>query len=186
MQAFFHLPSDFWHAQGGTYAGTMMPEDDLPYRLVVATDAKTGEFWGTNAPGQPFAIDHHSNQYASCPGATSQWDGRGNTAALARTGSPAALECSELTLNCCDDWYLPAQRELALIYATLAHLLPGGQYWSSTQHSQNLAWLVNLSTGGMSFNLKRWHYAVLPVRRVYFQLSETPPCEPPLWALPQA
>jgi hypothetical protein len=65
---------------------------------------------------------------------------RFNTTAKQRNYKPfAPLQCAELSLNGCDDWFLPSQEELDLMYANMGNLKPTGfykgWYWSSTQFS---------------------------------------------------
>jgi hypothetical protein len=57
-----------------------------------------------------------------------------------------------------DDWYLPSEQELQLIYTNLTAAslgnLSGGLYWSSTEESASKARTVNFNNGNASGQLK--------------------------------
>lgn len=71
-----------------------------------------------------------------------------------------------------DDWFLPSEAELNLMYANLhnqATPLGGfsdtGYYWSSTERSDLLANFLRFDTGENTFNYKGSSYRVRPSRR---------------------
>lgn len=92
----------------------------------------------------------------------SSWDGLSNSIAIVsqsgHSNSAAAL-CLNSTNGGQNDWYLPSILELVLIwnnYYTVARsltqisgatLLQPAHYWSSTEHSDALAWAYNLGYG---------------------------------------
>ena len=92
---------------GGFYAGRIMIEGQA-YALIVAPKAegeKNGSTWiGRNK---------------SVTGALSYVDGLANTCAMAEAGSKLALWAQELRIGGFDDWYLPAQDELEVVYRNL-------------------------------------------------------------------
>jgi hypothetical protein len=61
-----------------------------------------------------------------------------------------------------DDWYLPSQDELELMYSTIGYGGPEGNiggfeydwYWSSSEYNSNLAWLVVFDNGSSGYGNK--------------------------------
>jgi len=92
---------------GGFYAGRIMVGDQA-YALVVAPKAE-GEHNDT-----PWHNDDDNIE-----GATSYFDGLANTDAMAEAGSELAQWARTLTIAGHDDWYLPSQDELEIIYRNL-------------------------------------------------------------------
>jgi hypothetical protein len=92
---------------GGFYAGRIRIDGQL-YALVVAPKAEgqhDDTVWG---------------QYGrDVPGAKSYYDGLANTNAMAEAGSKLAQWARSLRISGCDDWYLPSQDELEIIYRNL-------------------------------------------------------------------
>lgn len=92
---------------GGFYAGRILVEGK-PYALIVAPKAE-GE------RNDVIWID----DYKDVPGAKSYFDGLANTAAMAEAGSELAQWVRDLRIGDHDDWCLPAQDELEIIYRNL-------------------------------------------------------------------
>ncbi len=92
---------------GGFYAGRIFIGDQ-PFALIVAPKAE-GEHdetkWIAN--------------YKDVPGALSYFDGMSNTKAMAEAGSQLAKLGLDLRIGGLDDWYLPSQDELEIIYRNL-------------------------------------------------------------------
>lgn len=92
---------------GGFYAGRILI-DGNPFAIIVAPKAE-GEhkpaIWIPN--------------YKEVPGAKSYFDGQANTKAMAEAGSKLAQWSIDLRIGGFDDWYLPAQDELEIIYRNL-------------------------------------------------------------------
>ena len=92
---------------GGLYAGRIFIGDQ-PFALIVAPKAE-GEHdetkWIAN--------------YKDVPGALSYFDGMSNTKAMAEAGSQLAKWALDLRIGGLDDWYLPSQDELEIIYRNL-------------------------------------------------------------------
>lgn len=59
------------------------------------------------------------NDYQAVPGAKSYDDGMANTAAMATAGSELAKWARDLRIGGHDDWYLPSQDELEIMYRNL-------------------------------------------------------------------
>jgi len=91
----------------GFYAGRVRIEVPV-YALIVAPKAE-GEhnrtIWIPN--------------YKDVPGAKSYNDGRANTRAMAEAGSTLAQWALDLRIGGNDDWYLPSQDELEIMYRNL-------------------------------------------------------------------
>jgi hypothetical protein len=92
---------------GGFYAGRIVSEGKT-YALIVAP--KDG---GEHAPVQ-LLNDSNNGQFA-----LSYNDGLANTNELAKAGSKLAKWVRDLRIGDNDDWYLPAQDELEIIYRNL-------------------------------------------------------------------
>ncbi|MGB8422227.1 DUF1566 domain-containing protein [Paraburkholderia sp.] len=129
-----------WEGQGGIYAGLMRGEGEQPdYHLIVSVDEAINVEWGG------YGIN--------VPECDSRLDGAANTRALLASTSkhPAAAWAAEYTRDGHSDFYLPAQRELNLCYATVAEKFAPEWYWSSTQYSAYGAW-VQYFGDGLQYN----------------------------------
>jgi hypothetical protein len=93
---------------GGFYAGRIRLDDGTVYALIVAPKAK-GEKKTRQWIGG----------YKDVPGARSYNDGLANTNAMAEAGSKLAKWARDLLIGGHDDWYLPSQEELEIIYRNL-------------------------------------------------------------------
>jgi hypothetical protein len=93
--------------EGGFYAGDFRI-GDTAYALIVAPKAE----------GELKDVQWHDN-YTSVEGALSYCDGLANTDAMAAAGSTLAKQVRELRIGGFDDWYLPSQDELEILYRNL-------------------------------------------------------------------
>jgi len=92
---------------GGYYAGRILI-DGQAYALIVAPKAE----------GEREDIEWIDNA-KSVPDAWSYYDGLANTRAMAVAGSQLAQWAMDLRIAGADDWYLPSQDELEVIYRNL-------------------------------------------------------------------
>lgn len=142
-----------WPEQGGFYAGVIRDtKTNKQWHLVMAASAIEG-IWG-----------NYGNEI---PGEFSFTDGQANTA-LIRAAEPEnellkaidELDCGHT------DFYLPAQKELNLLYINLQDLCEERAHWSSTQYSALSAWSQYFVVGYQGFNLKDDRFAARAVRRL--------------------
>jgi hypothetical protein len=149
---------EFWPDQGGVLAGLMRGENGKPdYFLIVPTDS-AAEIENITWGGKD------QNEENAC----SEFDGKANTLALAVDSEiehPAAQWAHELAIGQFDDFYLPARRELALMYANVPELFKKEWYWSSTQYSEACAWIQHFYDGGQGDYWKNGGYRARAVRR---------------------
>jgi hypothetical protein len=103
---------------------------------------------------------------------TSIGTGSGNTyAIISQSGftSGAASLCNNLILNTFDDWFLPSQDELNLMYQNLYLFGVGNlsnvSYWSSSEVSSTNAYRQAFSTGLKSSSPKTNTYRARAIRR---------------------
>ena len=148
-----------WQTQGGVLAGMMRGVNGNPdYWLIVPTDPQA------QAESLPWG------ESDSIEGAKCEFDGLANTTALAQSKEtfPAAQFVIDLELNGFSDYYLPARRELSLMYANVPELFEKGWHWSSTQSSSYSrdAWMQNFYYGGQDSTRKGTESRVRAVRRV--------------------
>ena len=102
------IPTILGTAMGdGFYAGRILI-DGIAYALIVAPKAE-GEH------DDAAWID----DYKDVPGAKSHNDGLANTRSMAEAGSELAQWARDLRIGGNDDWYLPSQDELEIIYRNL-------------------------------------------------------------------
>ena len=92
----------------GFYAGRIRLDDGQAFALIVAP--KVG---GQKAPSIWIP------DYKEVPGALSFNDGLANTKAMAEAGSKLAQWALDLRIGDHDDWYIPSQDELEVIYRNL-------------------------------------------------------------------
>ena len=88
---------------------------------------------------------------------TAVGDGKNNTQAVVdysmRTGRsmPAARQCARLQQGGYDDWFLPSQLELGIMYLNLKESGLGGfdnaWYWSSSEVNADRVWMQNFRNG---------------------------------------
>jgi hypothetical protein len=150
-----------WPEQGGVNAGLMRGANGKPdYFLVIATDdsGKTDDIeWGS------FGTE--------VDGVNCEFDGLANTTALlkAETEHPAAAWAAGVIIEGHNDFYLPARRELSLMYANCPELFEEIWHWSSTQCSAHNAWNQNFEDGNQNINNKNNSLAARAVRRYYYR-----------------
>ncbi|MGG1948991.1 hypothetical protein AB1286_29995 [Trinickia sp. NRRL B-1857] len=143
----------YWDGQGGIYAGIMPARDGKrPYHLIAAIEDGVDLQWGAGG-----------NE------AKSLHDGLENTRALVERehDHPAAEWASKYTKDGCSDFYLPAQRELNLCYATCAEQFEKDWYWSSTQYSALNAWYQHFDDGTQDYADKDLTGRARAVRRLF-------------------
>jgi hypothetical protein len=150
---------EYWPGQGGIYVGPIPDEKNGGvHHLIASIDEAEDLSWGA---------------YGTCvDGADDKLDGRANTLALlaASTSHPAAEWASAYTKDGHRDFFLPAQRELALAGATCARKFASAWYWSSTQYSADYAWGQDFGGGGQDCAGKDCLGRVRAFRRFAFSL----------------
>lgn len=150
-------PGEHWLEQGGTYAGIMRGDDGTLYHLIVSPDAIEAEDMTWGKYGKDIA------------GADSKWDGAANTAAMVKAKNSLAKAFHGFEHFGHADWYVPAQRELSLCWATVPHLFQKAWYWSSTQYSPYYAWVQGFEVGSQYINYKDGPLRARAVRRLIIQ-----------------
>lgn len=113
---------------GGFYAGRIHLDDGTVYALIVAPKAE-----GDHKPAQWIS------GYKDVPGALSYNDGRANTDAMAAAGSKLAQWVRDLRIDGHDDWYLPSQDELEVIYRNLKPTTRQNYCWARSGINMNAA-----------------------------------------------
>lgn len=136
--------------------------------LISATaDQSTGIIWGD------VGVKTYSN-------GNGVGNGHGNSSAILNTTSTATNYAAQVCYNTDIltqgylDWYLPSGYELNLMYHNIG---PGNKlslgnigsfssnrYWSSTEHSENVAWYKNFKTGLYDGDTKSAIYSVRAIR----------------------
>jgi hypothetical protein len=92
-----------------------------------------------------------------------------NILATCTTAGIAAKECSDLTINGYDDWFLPAIDELQLIDENLivhglGNFVENQSYWSSTQQVDFTAYAWDVRHRSSFNSQKSWVFLVRPIR----------------------
>lgn len=104
--------------------------------------------------------------------ALSYADGLRNTEAMAAAGSALAKRIRELSIDGCDDWYLPSRLEALLLFGELkgtpACDLELNWYWTSTQYAglDEYAWIQYFGNGTQDLLHKDSRCRARAVRRV--------------------
>jgi len=126
-------------ADGTIYTGNASG-NDLCTTPAADEDIKT---W--NSGGGPNIVTGANNATYGKPNTTTL-----NTLVNAASPYKAAQYCAGLNVGGHNDWYLPSQVELSIIYVERAAI--GGftntQYWSSTEFSGEKAYIVDFSSFG--------------------------------------
>ena len=154
------LPGEIWPEQGGIYAGIMRGDKGVHYHLIIASGPNSDLSELTWGP------------YKTVPGCDSKWDGAANTAALRASDEEHPILLQTLAApddGVHDDWYLPAQRELALCWAVIPDMFEPDWYWSSTQCSSDGAWCQYFEHGSQHFISKVSKGRCRAVRRLIIQ-----------------
>jgi hypothetical protein len=164
---------------GSIYAG-LSPDGNLAMYTTPA-DAPSTYTWNDGTSN--YTDMSMANCTDTSPGtATSCQTGEANTAFLVgATGEPdypfaAAEYCDGLSAHGYDDWYLPAQDELNVLYTNKntgdlngtfneSGSFPAGYYWSSSETSNGSARLQRFSDGSQLTRDKSIGLAVRCVRR---------------------
>lgn len=161
-------------SDGTIYAG-LSPDGNVKM-YATAADAPSTLVWGPTGTDTAMV-----NCTTSNPGTqTSCTTGEANTSLLAGLGSSytAATYCvtlgdaSEPEAHGHDDWYLPSQNELDVVYDNLKAGQPAGThgfqdayYWSSSEVTSNNAWRQYFGNGNQFNGGKAGSYRVRCVRR---------------------
>jgi hypothetical protein len=125
--------------------------------VAAQVDQSIGTLWGcegTNIAGTQLIVG----------------SGLNNTEAIyvgCATAGTAARICYDLDYNGYTDWYLPSRDELNLLYTYKTEVggFGTGTYWSSTQATNNTAWIKSFSDGTSSSYFKNtMTYRVRAVR----------------------
>jgi len=89
-------------------------------------------------------------------------------------GTVAAKACLDLEINEFDNWHLPSEGEMLLMYQVL-HLNNLGNfeendktYWSSTEHDDNTATTTNFTNGAQGWQCKQCDFGLVKVRAVRY------------------
>lgn len=156
----FKVPQlgEYWEGQGGIYAGVMPAESGRrAYHLIVSVESGDELEWG------PYG--------KHIEGADSRIDGAANTKAIVAADGdhPAARWASEYSADGHADFYLPAQREQNLCFATIPDKFETDDwYWSSTQYSTTFAWTQYFDDGNQLYAYKDYTGRARAVRRLQF------------------
>jgi hypothetical protein len=158
--ASIHAPhiGEYWEGQGGFLIGLMPGEGgQSPYLLIRSEDEAVDLTWGAYGKSEPEAA--------------SRYDGAANTQALVQSqhAHPAAQWAAAYTKDGHRDFYLPAQRELNLCYATLPSKFAPEWYWTSTQYSAYGAWLQYFYGGDQYGAYEDYEGRAVAVRRLVLQ-----------------
>lgn len=143
---------DYWPGQGGLYGGLRHYPEGLCHIIFAAKD-----------------VGRHSyGEYGTNVEATSNIDGRENTAILVnRDGShPAAEAAYGYTCDGHNDFYLPSSGELHHGYLYLPESFEKDWYISSTQRSADSAYDMDFEDGWLSNGVKDNERLARPVRRI--------------------
>jgi hypothetical protein len=148
---------EYWQGQGGIYAG-IMPDyiGTSPYHLIVSTDEAVDVKWG------PYGVSEEE--------ARSPQDGGANTAALSRCHHrhEAAQWATDYRKDGHDDFYLPAQRELRMVAASVPDRFSRSEwYWSSTEHTAQTAQGANFNGVDLGTLFKSFAGRARAVRRIF-------------------
>lgn len=147
-----------WPGQGGFNGGVARDADGNQYWLIVSP-SDVGAFSDVQWGGR--GLDASEAQ--------SEFDGRMNTKALLALNNtfPAASQCAAVTCEGHTDYYLPAKRELAVLFANVRELFEGW-HWSSTQYSAYYAWSQDFSDGTQDGANESYTGRARAVRRLDF------------------
>lgn len=149
-------PGQPWPGQGGIYICTLPAQFGLPARhLLVGTNEAEDLTWG------PYGEEAAS--------ATSQTDGRANTAALTASGKghPAAVWASQYTEDGHADYHLPSRIELLMCYLHAPQVFKTSDwYWSSSQSSRHFAWCQAFEYGSSYACFKDYEFRARAVRSI--------------------
>ena len=145
--------------RGHTIDGIEQP----PYALLVSSQA-AGEVeaceWGTYGK--------------EIEGTSSRTNGQANTAAMLAAECPAAVKVAAIEIEGHKDWFLPSLGQLNAAAANVPELFSkDGYYWTSTQHSRNLAFVQDFEDGYSGWDGKDYQHRVRAFRAI--QLDQLTP-----------
>jgi len=146
-------PGEYWPGQGGRYLCTLGAMAGLPARHLIVSDSE-GE-------------DLSFGPYEEAPSASSQVDGRANTAALLATGKshPAAQWAAVHMADGHTDFFLPSRVDLVMAHAAAPQLFnKDSWYWSSTQDSRSDAFAQDFEYGYSLWDVKGNEFRVRAFR----------------------
>lgn len=128
--------------------------------VVSKTDISETAWWGCN--GQSIGVGSHD---------FGQGDSNTNQiVSLCNDAASAAALCYYSYLENYQDWYLPSEDEMELIYSTLKPLNVGDFeddfYWTSTEHNQFYAQYLLFLDGSVGFKAKSDPHRVRAIRDV--------------------
>ncbi len=93
-------------------------------------------------------------------------------------GTVAAKLCLDYVYGGLDDWFLPSENEMKLIYEKLhlqglGNFTTGGTnetilYWTSTEHGDNTAVTEDFSTGERGYNCKQCDFGFTKIRAIRY------------------
>ena len=94
--------------------------------------------------------------------------GAANTSIVADAcgAGTAARLCNELVLGGYSDWHLPSLEELNELYLHKDAVggFSSGYYWSSSEYTENFAWIIYFYNGGNTYDNKYTEYYVRAIR----------------------
>lgn len=166
-------PGQYWPAQDGWYIGIICnPANGQAWHLV---QPKGAEYEFTD-------VAWSANDELDVTGAKDVYDGHANTLAMAEAGSALALRIRALPGDC----YLPSRAEALAMSVVPTEQCPSEWHWTSTQYSDDSAWLQYFYYGEEYSDFKGNEGRARAVRRLVLQnFSATPPAagtEQPLTA----
>jgi len=144
-----------WPGQGGFNGGLVAARGAVPAHYLIIAKEDVG--------------DHKWGGRDKASAAFSKTDGVANTEALKTEGDhPAAKAASAYSADGHDDFYLPACAELYHCWVNVPELFAKDTwYWSSTQRSADVAFLMHFG-GGHQYGLGKGNeLRVRPVRRFF-------------------
>ena len=153
-----------YNATGGGYTRLLLDMTDMPAGAITATSKGSGATLASVAANETV--------FQRLEIAKQDMAGTNAAPALAATGTDmtwadANTRCEGLTYNGRDNWRLPTQRELMMmwIFRTAINTLSGtsfysSYYWSATESNVNDAWYVYFAGGDTYGNVKATSYRV--------------------------
>lgn len=145
---------EYWHGQGGIYAGVMRGQEGKPDRHLIVPVAD-----GMNIKSK------WSCSGAEIKGADNDLYGMFNTIAIAESGSEIAKQILSMEIEGHSDFYLFARHEARLCYLTVPELFKTDDwYWTSTQSSADYAFNQSFNNGTQNDDNKSYECWVRPVR----------------------
>lgn len=162
---------------GTVYAG-LSPDGDIEM-YVAKTDISSDLSWnaGNAATGSMVSVPDATCYLGGEAGCQTGEQNTGNAVVLDSDSSTggfqlhnAAQACWDLVLAGADDWYLPAQEELEILYNNrtvggFAGTFDATQYWSSSEPNASAIYFYDFGGSGVNSSTKELSYAVRCVRK---------------------